>query len=189
MVQTAAHLVDEVLPRVPFRQFVISFPMRVRHYLQTHTILQSVLKIVVDEIRKRLIICSPNVDNPQFGAISFIQQFGNTLNYHPHFHLVVADGVFNGTSTTALQFNEAFLRPDDIADTQDSIQKRVLGYFCKREFFKKSEVEKMLSYESSRFSLDANVRIQSWDKDGLERLIRYCARPPFKSENIRCNGP
>jgi hypothetical protein len=187
MVQTAAHLVDEVLPRLPFRQFVISFPMRIRYYLQTHTILQSVLKIVVDEIRKRLTICNPNVDNPQIGAISFIQQFGNTLNYHPHFHLVVADGVFNGT--TVLQFHEASLTPDDIADTQDCIQKSVLGYFCKRGFFNKNEVEKMLSYENSGFSLDANVRIQSWDKDGLERLIRYCARPPFKSENIRCNGP
>jgi hypothetical protein len=47
----------------------------------------------------------------------------------------------------------------------------------------------MLSYENSGFSLDARVRIESWDRDGLERLIRYCARPPFKSENLRWNGP
>ncbi len=48
---------------------------------------------------------------------------------------------------------------------------------------------KMLSYETSGFSLNASVKVESWDKDGLERLIRYCARPPFKSENIRFNGP
>lgn len=36
MVETAAHLVDNVLPRIPFRQFVISFPMRIRHCLETH---------------------------------------------------------------------------------------------------------------------------------------------------------
>ena len=35
MVETAAYLVENVLPRRPFRQFVISFPMRIRHYLQT----------------------------------------------------------------------------------------------------------------------------------------------------------
>ncbi|MCE5293049.1 MAG: transposase zinc-binding domain-containing protein, partial [Chlamydiales bacterium] len=34
MVETAAHLIDELLPRVPFMQFVISFPMRIRHYLE-----------------------------------------------------------------------------------------------------------------------------------------------------------
>lgn len=67
MVQTAAHMMDSVLPRVPFRQFVISFPLRIRHYLETHKLLQAVLKIVVDEIRKTVITCSPNVPKPQIG--------------------------------------------------------------------------------------------------------------------------
>lgn len=186
MVETAAHLIDSVLPRVPFRQFVISFPLRVRHYLETHKLLQAVLKIVVDEIHKRLIVCSPTTSNPQIGAISFIQHFGNTLNYHPHFHLVVADGIFSNEE--GLQFHEACLTQDDIADTQECIQKRVLKYFCKQGFFDKDEMNKMLSYENSGFSLNAKVKIEVWDKDGLERLIRYCARPPFKSENIRVHN-
>jgi len=186
MVQTAAHLIDSVLPRVPFRQFVISFPLRIRHYLETHKLLQAVLKIVVDEIRKTVIACSPPTSNPQIGAISFIQHFGNTLNYHPHFHIIVADGIFSGKE--GLQFHEACLTQDDIADTQESIQKRVLKYFCKRKFFDKDEMEKMLSYENSGFSLDAKVKIEAFDKDGLERLIRYCARPPFNSENIRVHN-
>jgi hypothetical protein len=186
MVQTASHLVENVLPRLPFRQFVMSFPMRIRHYLETHQILQIILKIVVDEIRKTLISCSPNVSNPQIGAISFIQYFGNTLNYHPHFHLVVADGIFSDEQ--GLLFHEATLTPDDVEDTQEHIQRRVLRYFYKRGFFDKDEVEKMLAYENSGFSLNANVKIESFDKTGLERLIRYCARPPFASENLRWSG-
>jgi len=187
MVETASHLVTNVLPRVPFRQFVISFPMRIRHYLENHKTLQTVLKIVVDEIRKTVISCSPNVTNPQIGAISFIQHFGNTLNYHPHFHLIFADGIFS--SEEGLRFHEAALTQDDITDTQESIQKRVLVYFCKRKFFDKDEMLKMLSYETSGFSLNASVNIHSFEVEALERLIRYCARPPFKSENIRFNGP
>lgn len=46
----------------------------------------------------------------------------------------------------------------------------------------------MRSYENNGFSLNANVRIPSWDREGLERLIRYCARPCFVSENLRWNG-
>ena len=84
MVESASHLVESVLPRLPFRQFVMSFPRRIRCYLENHKTLQAVLKIVVDEIRKRLITCSHSVKDPQIGAISFIQHFGNTLNYHPH---------------------------------------------------------------------------------------------------------
>ena len=52
MVETAANLVENVIPCIPVRQFVISFPMRIRHYLRTHKILQAVLRIVVDEIRR-----------------------------------------------------------------------------------------------------------------------------------------
>ena len=33
------------------------------------------------------------------------------------------------------------------------------------------------------------VKCGTWDREGLERLIRYCARPAFASENLRWNGP
>ena len=178
----------EVAPQVAIRQFVMSFPLRIRHYLQTHEILQAILRITVDEIRKRLVTCSPEVESAQIGAVSFIQFFGNTLNLHPHFHILVADGIFSPAGTDLL-FHEAALTPDDIADTQDAIQRRVLKYFEKRGFFDHDAVEKMLSYENSGFSLNASVRIVANDRAGLERLTRYCARPPFASENLRWNGP
>jgi hypothetical protein len=34
------------------------------------------------------------------------------------------------------------------------------------------------------FSLDASVRIEARDRAGLERLLRYCARPPFALERL-----
>lgn len=187
MAETAANLIENIIPCVPVRQFVISFPKRIRHYLQTHTILQTTLRIVVDEIRKKLIACSPDVPNPKIGAVSFFQNFGNTLNVHPHFHLVVADGVFSAEEDSLI-FCESTLSFEDIADIEDCIRERVLRYFGRRGFFTKEEISTMLSYETSGFSLDAAVRVESWDRDGLERLVRYCARPPFKSENLRKNG-
>jgi hypothetical protein len=108
MSETAAHLVENLIPRVPCRQWVISFPKRIRYYLQTHEILQEVLQVVVNEIRKRVIACSPSITNAQFGAVTFIQRFGSTLNLHPHFHLIVADGVFEKDATTAGLLSSAF---------------------------------------------------------------------------------
>jgi len=188
MVEVAAHMTENLIPAIPIRQWVISFPKRIRHYLRTEAILQKVLRIVANEIRKRVVSCRPEVVNPHFGAISFIQRFGNTLNEHPHFHFIVADGVFekNGES---FDFHEIVLTPDDVADTQDEIQLSVLGLLRRKGWIEKEEVEKMLSYENSGFSLDAKVKILPWDREGLERLIRYCARPPFASENLRWNGP
>ena len=34
------------------------------------------------------------------------------------------------------------------------------------------------------FSLDASVRIDGHDRAGLERLLRYCARPPFALQRL-----
>jgi hypothetical protein len=38
------------------------------------------------------------------------------------------------------------------------------------------------------FSLDAAVRIEGGDRDGLERVLRYCARPPFALERLEADG-
>ncbi len=35
------------------------------------------------------------------------------------------------------------------------------------------------------FSVDASVRIEAADRAGRERLLRYCARPPFALERLR----
>jgi hypothetical protein len=38
--------------------------------------------------------------------------------------------------------------------------------------------------EPRGFSVDASVRIESEDRAGIERLVRYCARPPFALERL-----
>jgi len=46
----------------------------------------------------------------------------------------------------------------------------------------------MLCYKHSGFSVDTSVCIAAQDRAGLERLLRYCARPPFASERLRKAG-
>lgn len=35
------------------------------------------------------------------------------------------------------------------------------------------------------FSVDAEVRIEAHEREGLERLLRYCSRPAFALERLR----
>ena len=47
----------------------------------------------------------------------------------------------------------------------------------------------MLTWQGSGgFSVDASVRIQGDDRAGVERLLRYCARPPFALERLHALG-
>ena len=46
----------------------------------------------------------------------------------------------------------------------------------------------MLAYQHSGFSVDADVCIGAHDRAALERLLRYCARPPFAMDRLRKEG-
>ncbi len=46
----------------------------------------------------------------------------------------------------------------------------------------------MLAYQHSGFSVDAGVGIEAHDRAALERLLRYCARPPFAMDRLRKAG-
>ena len=51
------------------------------------------------------------------------------------------------------------------------------------------EAEDMLTWDhGGGFSLDGTVRIEATDRAGLERLLRYCARPPFALERLHLVG-
>jgi hypothetical protein len=67
-----------------------------------------------------------------------------------------------------------------------TLQRRVLRLFQRRGLLNKATVENMLTWQASDgFSLDASVRIHGSDAPGRERLLRYCARPPFALERLR----
>ena len=46
----------------------------------------------------------------------------------------------------------------------------------------------MLAYQHSGFSVDAGVLIEAHDRAALERLLRYCARPPFAMDRLHKEG-
>ena len=79
MAQTAAHLVDHVIPSVPVRQWVISVPKRLRGMLADRpAAVNALTKIFLDEIERTLITASgvtaaadtPSASRPRLGGIS-----------------------------------------------------------------------------------------------------------------------
>ena len=110
MADTAAHLVDAVLPRVPVRQWVLSFPHRVRYLLAYDPRLcAAVRRIFVSVVLGWLEARAERQGIPRAraGAVVFTQRFGSALNSNLHFHALVTDGVF----TCPSPFTRAFFRP------------------------------------------------------------------------------
>jgi hypothetical protein len=78
----------------------------------------------------------------------------------------------------------AELTPEDLAAIAEQVRVRVLRWFARSGLIEPDDVPEMLAWDNSGFSLDAAVRVGAHDRAGLERLLRYCDRPPFALERL-----
>ncbi|WP_121506121.1 transposase zinc-binding domain-containing protein [Acidovorax sp. 93] len=88
MSQTAAHLVDHVIPHVPVRQWVLSLPIPLRLLLAAQPepvtpVLQVVQRVVT---RHLLAAAGLFADEGHGGAVRQIQRFGSAANLNIHLH-------------------------------------------------------------------------------------------------------
>jgi len=115
MTEHAAHLVDEVLPPVPVRQWVLTLPYRLRYLLAwDHGLSRAVLAIyaraLLDFYRDQA--GSHSIAEGRTGTLTVIQRFGGGLNLNLHFHTLALDGVFVRSAAGQLEFHPA-LPPSD----------------------------------------------------------------------------
>jgi len=126
----AAHLVDHVLPQeVPFRQWVLSFPFKLRYLMafdqeMTRHALKVMLQTIASFQKKRA--RRLGIQNPQMGAVTFIQRFGSALNLNVHFHVLVSDGVFSKSGQQFDFFPLPRPSPAELFELVEKIKRRVL---------------------------------------------------------------
>ena len=108
MVDSAALLVDTILPRLPMRQWVLSFPFHLRLlFARQPLIMSKVLAIVYRTISTFLIKKAGfSHKTARTGAVTLIQRFGSALNLNIHFHMLFLDGVYRdaGDGTEGQRF-------------------------------------------------------------------------------------
>jgi hypothetical protein len=91
------HLVDDVLPLVPYRQWVITFPWAIRFHLATNPaflseMLGAFIRIVFAWQRR----CGRalGIRDGLTGSVGAVQRFGGAINCNPHGHFILPDGLF-----------------------------------------------------------------------------------------------
>ncbi len=108
-----------------------------------------------------------------------------------HFHVCVVDGVFEALpNALAVNFHAAMgLDEAAMAQVQADVRRRILRAFVARGHLEAHDAKDMAAYaHGGGFSVDAGVCIEAPDRAGLERLLRYCARPPFAMDRLKQRG-
>ena len=236
MTESAALLVDEVLPQEPLRQWVLSVPFPLRYLFATDpAAMGAVLGIVYRAIAAHLVRKARLTQKTgRTGAVTLIQRFGSALNLNIHFHLLVLDGVYELTATgprfrrvpppTPVELDELLgtivtriarqlewrgLVVRDAENSylstgpgEDSALEALLGHsITYRIAVGPNEGRKAFTLQTlapaleapagderlakhSGFSLHAGVAAAAHQRDKVERLCRYIARPPVATTRL-----
>ncbi len=214
MEDAADHLVHDVFPRVPVRQWVLSFPRRLRFLAARDPRLASrLLEVFVRTlfVWQRRRARALGVAEPRTGGVTAVQRFGGALNLNVHFHTLLPDGVFDLSGAGPARFVPVRAPSDDeVAEVLTRVIRRLsrLGLLGDERSapeedalaaLQAAEVDRRLRFPDpfkharrsahlDGFSLHAAVRIQENDRQGLERLCRYAVRPPLALHRL-ARGP
>jgi hypothetical protein len=134
MAQMAAHLVEQVIPWVPTRQWVVSVPIPLRYWMassqdltaKVHTIIRTTIgQYYVNQAVQR----GHERATVHPGSVTFIQRFGSALNLNLHFHVICLEGVY--LDRTDQERKPRFLQSEpptdtDITEVIQKISRRVI---------------------------------------------------------------
>ena len=106
MAETAALLADEVLPALPLRQWVISFPFALRFlFASCPEALARALEVIYRLLATHLAHKAGFTrKEAATGAVTLVQRFGSALNLNIHLHLLCLDGVYTQRPDGGLRF-------------------------------------------------------------------------------------
>ena len=87
----------------------------------------------------------------------------------------------------SLVFFQATKLDDCCFDTlTEMVRRRILRYFIRHDLVEEWDVSQMMTWQAghSGCAINGSVVAAADDRFGLERLLRYCARPVFASNRL-----
>ncbi len=159
---------SEILPRVPYRQWVLVVPKRLRYFIHRNPALAGELSRILADVLARF----------------YRKRCGSKVNLHVHIHAVVSDGVLS-LEDGRVRFSPA---PEpsaqELSALSRELRRRILKRMLKLKAVAEESVVEMLARPHGGFSLNGEVRVGADDRAALERLLRYVLRPALSIKRL-----
>jgi len=169
MADSASFLVDEVLPKAPYRQWTLSLPKHIRFKLMVDgkllsKVFSAFLRIVFSWQRRHA--KKQGIIEPLTGGVSLLQRFGSLLQINPHTHSWLPDGVFYRDGNEQMRFH--YLpppTPSEIEVLLAKIRRRILK-LCDREIREPGEDQMALVHAQAQAqALDSPLKLIFYESD------------------------
>jgi hypothetical protein len=180
VIQFGELLRSNILYPVPHRQYVFTLPKILRIYFKYDRKLLSRLCHCANRSLITFFKTVLNTKTGTLGTVTAIQTFGDYGRWHPHLHLLVADGLFmpNGSF---------YVMPDiNLKPLQELFRAAVLKMLKKEGKIDDDFIRMLIQWRHvSGFNIHNGVKIDRKDEKGRESLAQYIIRNPFSLEKIR----
>lgn len=210
MEDAADHLVRNVFPAVPVRQWVLSLPRDLRFAAAREPMVaRRILEIFVRTLfaRQRRAARRTGVADPRTAGVTAVQRFGGAINLNVHFHTLVPDGVFDLSGDGPARFVPLRAPSDeDVERILERVIRRVEGTLGRLDLDLAPDDDAFTALQAQEagrrmrfpdpfrhtrrsalldgFSLHAGTHVHANDREGLERLCRYAMRPPLALDRL-----
>ena len=201
---TARFILDRVVAPVPHRHYVLAIPKMLRPYFQRHRHLLKRLCTLAQESLTEYLRTALDCPDGVPGVIMTLHTFGEYLDFHPHLHALVADGLFvrptgdtGGSRRTegqtlnpqlsTLDFHPA---PDaPVKPLEELFRAKVINLLVEEKLLPPERVQVLYAWKHSGFNVHAGERIPPEASADLEDLAQYILRNPFSVEKMTLESP
>jgi len=191
MANTAAHMVDRVLPATPVRQWVLSLPYELRMLAAFRAdVLSALSRIFVEAVFSRYRTCARarGITGSQCGAVTFVQRFGSSLNLHVHFHVVVIDGSFaRDAAGRAILYPAPPPRHDELEAIARRVRQRVAAWLSRRDPANATSSDALASCAAIAMQRGTMRALQRVDGDDAAQTPPV-ERPPPTEDSVDYDG-
>jgi hypothetical protein len=198
---TARFILEHVVAAVPHRHYVLAIPRMLRPYFQRHRhLLKRLCTLAQESLREYL---RTALDCPEGipGIILTLHTFGEYLDFHPHIHALVAEGLFVRSSEDSgsaqaqtlnsqpstlnfLPLPEAPIKP-----LEELFRAKVVHLLVGQKLLPPERVQVLYSWKHSGFNVHAGEQVPPEAKADLEDLAQYILRSPFSVEKMTLESP
>jgi len=125
MAETAAHLVDQVIPRVPVRQWVLSFPIPLQILFAAQPEVLTPVLCIVHRVITGFLLEQAGLERgaAHTGSVTLIRRFGSAANLNIHLHCLVLDGVIGAPRAS----RRAAIVPDPVQKASEPAEEHAHG--------------------------------------------------------------
>jgi ribosomal protein S27E len=183
VVQFGIQLKENILYPVPHRQYVFSIPIILRTYFKYDRKLLGKFCHCVNQSLLQFFRKATGLKKGNLGAVMAIQTFGDYVRWHPHIHVLLADGLFRENGVF-------YVMPKiEIRPLAELFRANVLKMLKKEGKIDDGLIEKIMKWRhNSGFSVHNGVRLSRDDEAGREALAQYIMRNSFSVKKINYNS-